>query len=43
MARLNSFRDVIQDKFYNTIYQQLSEYVEEILLDHAIPPFERVV
>jgi hypothetical protein len=28
MARLNSFRDVIEDKFYNDIFNSLSEYIE---------------
>ena len=28
MAKINSFRDVIEDMFYNDIFNALSEYVE---------------
>ena len=29
MGKLNSFRDVVQDLFYNEIFEELSSHVEE--------------
>ena len=29
MGKLNSFRDVVQDLFYNEIFEELSSHIEE--------------
>lgn len=29
MGKLNSFRDVVQDLFYNKIFEELSSHIEE--------------
>ena len=29
MRKLNSFRDVVQDLFYNEIFEELSSHIEE--------------